>query len=295
MIIFDYSQIGISSMTPFFDDIRKGEDVENIARHAILSKIKSVRNKFSNYGNVVIACDGRSYWRRDVFPHYKALRKVAREESDIPWPEIHRCMDIVKEELKEYSPYKVIHHPKAEADDVMGILVIHVANVRYVQVGLEMQEEPTMLVTWDGDMKQLLATPNVRMYSPMHDKFVKLETSAKEFLRRKIITGDSGDGVPNVFMPEDAIILKIRQKPCTEKRIAPLLEAANLVDGTDDEFVKSRIKMNEQLISFDKIPEWLVSEVIEEYDKPANGNKMKFYQYLCKKKCNRLIEDIDKF
>lgn len=295
MIIFDYSQIGIASMTPFFDDIRRGEDVENIARHAILSKIKSVRVKFSNYDNVVIACDGKSYWRRDVFPHYKALRKIAREESDIPWPEIHRCMDIVKQELKEYSPYKVINHPKAEADDIMGILVNSVANVRFVRVGLEEQEEPTMLVTWDGDMKQLLATSNVRMYSPMHDKFVKLDVKASDFLRRKIITGDTGDGIPNIFMPDDAIVTKQRQKPCTEKRLAPFLESKNLVDGTDDPAIKARILMNEQLISFNKIPEWLTEEIITEYDKPAGGNKMKFYQYLCKKKCNRLIEDIDKF
>lgn len=298
MLIFDYSQVCIAALTPFFDELgADASKVENLGRHAILSKIKYIRKKFSDHKEVVIACDGREYWRRDIFPNYKASRKKYREESNIPWPEIHSLMDKLRHEIADNTMYKVIHHPKAEGDDIMGILTLHVANRRLVEVGLEMDYQPIILVTSDGDMKQLHATPNVRQYSPIHDKFVKLDKglTAKEFLRLKILTGDVGDGVPNVFSHEDDIINKIRQKPASEKKMAPLLAAPDLVSGTCDEVLKKRIIKNEELISFHKIPQWLVDEVIEIYDRPANGNRMTLYKYLAENRCNLLLNEIQQF
>lgn len=298
LIVFDYSQVSIAALTPFFEELSTNPSkVEDLGRHAILSKIKYLRKKFADYGEVVIACDGRSYWRKDVFPNYKAGRKKSREESNIPWAEIHRVMDMVRQEIAENTMYKVIHHPKAEGDDIMAILTLHVANKRLVEVGLEMDYQPILLITSDGDMKQLHATPNVKQYSPMHDKLVKLDkgVSAKEFLRRKILGGDSGDGVANCFSHEDDLINKIRQKPATEKKMSPLLACENMADGTDDDVLKKRIALNEQLVSFHKIPQWLIDEIIEMYDQPAKGDRLKLYKYLAEKRCKMLLEEIQQF
>lgn len=295
MILIDFSQFAIASLSHFFEDIKKDpKDAEGIGRHAILAKIASIRHKFREYGEVVICVDGENYWRKDIFPYYKASRKTAREESDIPWKEIHAIMDLVREELAEHSPYKVIQHDKAEADDLIGILV-KLCNSRLVPVGLDMDSEPVIIQSRDGDMKQLLTNPNVKQYDPMYEKYLKLDMPVKEFLRRKILTGDAGDGIPNCFSPVDSFVTKTRQKPCTEKRMAPLLECANMADGTDDEAVKDRIDLNEQLISFAKIPRWLEEEVLEMYSQKPKGNKMSLFKYLGDKRCTLLMEDINKF
>lgn len=298
MLIIDYSQVCIAALSPFFDEMGSNPtSVENLGRHAILSKIKAIRVQFKEYGEMIIACDGKNYWRKDVHPHYKGLRKKAREESNIPWPEIYRVMDMVRNELAEHSMYKVIRHERAEADDIMAILTLHVANKRLVEVGLEMDYQPVMLVTSDGDMKQLHATPNVKQYSPMHAKYVKLDKgeSAVDFLRHKIIVGDSSDGIPNAFSDINCLMDKIRQTPATEKRIKPLLESEILSDGTNDDKIKSRLEQNETLISFHKIPQWLIDEIIEAYDTKPNGTRMTLFKYLAENKCRLLLDEIQQF
>ena len=78
MIILDYSQIALSNILPFQNDIKRQspEEIKNLIRHTTLSTIKSYKKKYKEYGEVVIACDGRNYWRKSIFPHYKAHRKA---------------------------------------------------------------------------------------------------------------------------------------------------------------------------------------------------------------------------
>jgi hypothetical protein len=298
VIVIDYSQVCIAALTPFFDELGSNpSSVENLGRHAILSKIKAIRVQFKEFGELVIACDGKNYWRKDIHPNYKGLRKKAREESNIPWPEIYRVMDMVRVELAENSMYKVIRHERAEADDIMAILTLHIANKRLVEVGLEQDYQRIILITSDGDMKQLHITPNVYQYSPMHAKYVRLDKgqSAKDFLRHKIIVGDSGDCVPNVFSDINCIFDKIRQTPATAKRVNPILESANLIDGAPDDKIKARLEQNEILVSFDKIPQWLIDEIIEMYDTKPKGNRMTMFKYLAENKCRLLMDEIQQF
>ena len=47
-----------------------------LLRHMILNSLRGYKQKFGKqYGEMVIACDNMKYWRRDVFPLYKAGRK----------------------------------------------------------------------------------------------------------------------------------------------------------------------------------------------------------------------------
>ena len=44
------------------------------------------KSKFGKkYGDIIICCDDKNYWRKQTFPHYKANRKKFREESDYDW------------------------------------------------------------------------------------------------------------------------------------------------------------------------------------------------------------------
>ena len=84
MILVDYSQVALATILTFQRELKGTEsEVKNLIRHVVLSTIKSYKKKYGGeYGQIVIATDGRKYWRKEVFEHYKASRKKAREESE---------------------------------------------------------------------------------------------------------------------------------------------------------------------------------------------------------------------
>ena len=105
MVIVDYSQIALASTLVFTKEIGNNtlEQNKDLIRHAILSSVLANKKKFhQEYGEIVIACDDRNYWRRDKFEYYKASRKTAREASSIDWKTIFECMDSVREDLIKF-------------------------------------------------------------------------------------------------------------------------------------------------------------------------------------------------
>jgi 5'-3' exonuclease len=54
---------------------------EDLLRHMVLNAIRSYNVKFRReYGQMIIACDDRRSWRKELFPYYKANRHKDREE-----------------------------------------------------------------------------------------------------------------------------------------------------------------------------------------------------------------------
>lgn len=128
----------------------------------ILNSIRKFKTKFGKtYGEIVIATDDKKYWRRDFFPYYKANRKTDREKSDFDWTMIFNTISIVRDELREFFPYRVIQVPGAEADDVVATLCKKFHN-----------QEKILVVSADKDFIQLLRYPDVAIYSPLKDEFI---------------------------------------------------------------------------------------------------------------------------
>ena len=95
---------------------------QDLIRHIVINTIRDINLKFRNkYGNLVLAADSKKYWRRAVFPHYKASRKRIRDTSKIDWERIFKHTSVFKEELQNYFPYKYIEVEGAEADDIIGV------------------------------------------------------------------------------------------------------------------------------------------------------------------------------
>jgi len=205
MILIDYSGIALGSII-----VQKTLD-ENMIRHMILNSIRMYRSKFhKQYGEVVIAADGANNWRRGAFPQYKANRRKGRDESDFDWGEAFRILHMVKDEIKENFPYKVIHEEGCEADDIIGTLVQNTQEFGNF--------EPVMIISADGDFKQLQRYDNVKQFSPLLKKFV-VENHPRLHLAEKIIKGDKGDGVPNVLSDDNVFIEELRQTPVTKKKL----------------------------------------------------------------------------
>ena len=153
---------------------RRGEDIAldvNLLRHMVINSIRSLKNKFEGeYGELVIACDNKNYWRKKIFPYYKANRKKAREESGLDWPMIFDTINLIKEELKAIFPYKVVEVETAEADDIIATLVMR-----------SQKDSPLLILSGDHDFIQLQKYKGVRQFSPVTKKFIAAETTPEKY------------------------------------------------------------------------------------------------------------------
>ena len=86
MILVDMNQVTISNLMMQIGSKRQNDVDGDMVRHMVLSSLRLYRNKFlKQYGELVICCDDKDYWRKHRFPHYKASRKKDREQSTIDW------------------------------------------------------------------------------------------------------------------------------------------------------------------------------------------------------------------
>src|SRR5210317_1339959 len=101
MILVDLNQVMISSMMAQIGNHQNAQVDENMLRHMVLNTIRSNRMKFhAEFGELIICADDKNYWRRQMFPYYKANRKKNREESELDWNAIFTALNNIREEIK---------------------------------------------------------------------------------------------------------------------------------------------------------------------------------------------------
>lgn len=281
MIIVDYSQTIISNLMAELNG-RKDVEIEiNLLRHMVVNTIRSYHTNFKDeFGELVIACDNKRYWRKDIFPYYKANRKKAREDSGYNWNAIFEAINTIKAELKEFFPYKVIEVDKAEADDIIATLCKHIT-------------EPIMIVSGDHDFVQLQKYPNVKQWSPITKKNIKCETTPQQFLFEHIIKGDKGDGVPNVLTPDNAIVANERQKPIQTKKMEMWFNDQSTIP-TDVVFIKN-FDRNKRLIDLSMIPQDIETSIINTFHIYPIRDRSLIINYFIQHKMKNLMENLEDF
>lgn len=298
MIILDYSQIALSNILPFQNDIKRqsAEEIKNLIRHTTLSTIKSYKKRYGKeYGELVIACDGNNYWRRQVFPHYKAMRKVNREKSDLDWKAIFESLSELRQDLIDNFPYKVIHVETAEADDVIACLSKYTQSNGLLQEGLFDTPQNVLIVSSDKDFVQLQKYGNVRQWSPMQKKFINAtKKEVNEYTITHIVKGDAGDGIPNILSKDDTFVSAERQKPFSAKRLPEFFEKGIDACKTDEE--RRNYQRNQLLVNFESIPQTLYDNIISSYEntKPG-GDRNSIMEYLMKHQCRLLLDELEDF
>ena len=283
MIIIDYNGIAVGNIITQKLDLN-----EDLIRHTILNTIRMYNKKFRNeYGQVVIACDSSS-WRRDYFPNYKYKRRESREDdkSSIDWTEVFRIINMVREELAENFPYKVIKVDKCEADDIIGALVETTQEFG--------QHEDVMIVSADKDFIQLHKYDNVRQYSPMTKKFIT-DKNPRTYITEHVFKGDSSDGVPNVLSPDNTFVDGIRQSPVTKKKVENWMANIDDLQSVMDEATYRNYCRNRKLIDLSEIPTEIKESIINTYEGTKAASKLKVLNYLIKKRCKLLIESVEEF
>lgn len=286
MIILDLNQVMISNLMMQLGNHTNAELDEGLLRHMILNSIRLYRQKFSkDYGEMVIACDDKNYWRRKVYPYYKANRKKAREKSDLDWTTLFESLNKIRAELKEYFPYRVIQVDTVEADDVIATLC--------EKFGSMVSSERILILSGDKDFNQLQKYSNVEQFDPVRKKWVKAEDPYK-YVQEHILRGDAGDGIPNILSDDDVFLNESkRQKPLTQKKIDAWLgkEPSEFCDDT----MLRNYKRNQQLVDFEFIPEGIRSAILAEYDAQSGKRRDKLFNYFIQNKLKNLIEVIGDF
>ena len=282
MIIFDFNQVAISNLMEQIGSSKTAVD-ETLVRHMILNTIRTYVKKYkeSHGPEVVIACDSKNYWRRGIFPQYKAGRKKARESSGHDWNTIFDCLNKIRDELKVYSPYKVIEIETCEADDIIAVLAMKFAATQKV-----------MILSSDKDFAQLQRFPNVEQYSPILKKVIK-EPLPLAQLKQLIIRGDKGDGIPNILSADDCFVTATRQKPITEVKIIKWMNQQP-AEFCNEEMLRN-YNRNELLIDLAKIPDGLKQNILDTYGDTKAKTKQQFMNYLMSNRLKNLLEVIDEF
>jgi 5'-3' exonuclease len=286
MILVDLNQVLLAGLMAQISGNKKVKLEEHLIRHMILNILRNHIKTFKKeYGEVVLCCDNRKYWRKEYFPFYKAGRKKNREKSDLDWHLIFDMLAKFKDELKENFPYKVVDVEGAEADDIIGTLVPrHIAH------------EDIVIISSDGDFLQLQKYNTgkhiVKQYNPTQKKFLKSENPILE-LKEKIIRGDRGDGIPNIFSPADCFVRELRQKPITKSSILKFLQED--MEKISNDYIRTGYSRNQTLIDLSFIPKEIKEKIINNYEDNKPAPKQKLFNYFVEKKLMNLIDSIGDF
>ena len=280
MILIDLNQVCIANILQEIKQIKKIEPL--LVKHMILSTLLFYRRKFSpEYGELVICCDSKHSWRKDIFPFYKANRKTNRQKDDIDWSGIFEVINSVTEDLKTKFPYAVLNVEHAEADDIIGVL-----SKNYYR------DEKIMIVSSDKDFIQLHKYCNVKQYSPTQKKLLN-SIDPNDYLNEHIMKGDRGDGIPNFLSDDDTFVTDKRSKKILKSK----LEAWKNLDPT--EFCNEKMyrgwKRNQQLVDLSHTPQDIKQKIVDQYDTYEYNQRDKLLNYFIQNKLRNLIEHIGDF
>lgn len=282
MMILDLNQVMISTLMVQLGNHQNAELEEPLLRHMVLNTIRSLNVKFKEeFGEMVIASDGRNSWRRTVFPYYKAHRRKAREESELNWTLIFESFEKIKSELDQYFPYRVIRVDGAEADDIIGTLITEYSAFN----------RKSLIISGDKDFIQLHRYPAVKQFDPVKKKFVRHD-DPEEYLKEHIFRGDRGDGVPNMLSPDGVFVEGGRQTPITTKKVELWLK---MEVSEFDEKMRRGYERNRILIDLSCTPEDIKKQILNKYNEQADKDRSRMFNYFVTYKLKNLMESISEF
>jgi 5'-3' exonuclease len=281
MIIVDFSQVIISTLMAQIGNHKNVKIEEDIIRHMVLNAIRAHKVKFSpEFGEMVIACDDKNYWRKQIYPYYKANRKKERDASELDWNAVFQTLNKIRQEMKEFFPYKVIQVEHAEADDIIATLVKEYH-----------MREKILILSGDKDFGQLQKYPNVKQYSPVLKKYITC-TNPDLFLKEHIMKGDASDGIPNFLSADNVFVMGIRQSPVTAKKMSSWM--LQEPEQFCNENMLRNYKRNQQLIDLECIPTEISEQVLEQYN-TQKKDRSKLFNYFIENRLKNLIECVGDF
>lgn len=294
--------------------------------HLMLNSLRYISRQFKDYGKIILAIDNRNYWRRELYPEYKAHRKKAREDSAVDFDTFFTQLNSFIKILDKCFPYYVLEVDGAEADDIIAVLTKEYS-----------KQEKVLVITSDKDMKQVLLY-GAEMYDPIKQTFIKMsDEEVKLFKQLHILLGDPGDNIPNVmvglefsknfikYLKENGVFIydpyKVKQMSFWqelvdnynvlnkkgekdiyktprfgEKTALKFLKEGHLQDYLQEEGFRANYERNKKLIDFDEIPDNVRQKILDAYKNlqlSYDGNCI--FKFLTKMNLKENLQNINEF
>jgi len=285
MILVDMNQVTISNL---MIHLSNNELNENMVRHMVLNSLRSYKTKFGNeYGELVLCYDDKHYWRKEYFPNYKANRKKDRTASKLDWNELFETLNKIRDEVKEYFPYKVLQVTGAEADDIIATIVKVISETPKLF-------ENVLIMSGDKDFIQLQKHSFVKQYSPTLKKYVN-GVDPNQYRIEHIFKGDRGDGIPNILSSDNTFVEGIRQKPLSKKKIEEWISKNEWPIPEWNDELKRNYQRNKTLIDLECLPSDIFERIYITWKDYEITDRSKILQYFMKYKLRELTEKLGDF
>lgn len=284
MILVDMNQVTLSNLM-----IQIGRNAEvdpDMVRHMVLNSLRGYRNRFcEEYGELVLCYDNKGNWRREYFPNYKHGRRKDRKASKLDWGSIFDTLHLIKQELQNNFPYKVLEVENVEADDIIASVVSYVAET-------PSHYEKVLILSGDKDFIQLQKHSFVTQYSPVLKKFVN-GIDPDVYIKEHILKGDRSDGVPNFLSPDNCFVNELRQRPISKKKLATWIDL-DPEDFCNEEMLRN-YQRNRTLIDLTQAPDWVSKTCVEAYLNSKVNDRSGLLNYFIKHRLKNHMENIGDF
>ena len=138
---------------------------------------------------VYFVLDGKPKARKEIYPEYKANRKINEQDPEevLYWENFHRQKRKIISLAKENLPITVVYHPDEEADDV----IYHLCKTKCSS------NDDIVIISSDSDYIQIInEMENVRLYNPVSKKY--RSKTEYDYVSWKAMVGDRADNIPGV-------------------------------------------------------------------------------------------------
>lgn len=281
MLLIDASNLFYGAAQEYFMNTRERMDMESV-RFVLTSRLAAVCRDMRKFGkNRVLAFDDRKYWRRQVFPHYKASRAKERSDSRFDWDKFFEFYSIYKEELAEFFPLKSLQVDYAEADDIIAVLAPRFSPVEDVCI-------------WSSDTDDLQLQnldPKIKQYSYKSKKMITPANSDYNLFEH-VVRGDATDGIPNILSASDHFVQpdKKRQKAVKATDVESWQRHASEPEKFCSDAMLRRFRENQVLIDYRYIPDRVSRAIIDAYENtPVPQGKI--FDYMVRNKMIRVMQE----
>ncbi|ADO67044.1 putative RNaseH [Cafeteria roenbergensis virus] len=215
------------------------------------------------YNSTVIFCEDapqETLWRHKLIKSKHLQDQYKGERPDLKSKyNFKNVFDYTYKKMipnaKKEKPYPIhqLKLPETEADDIIASICIYMKKHNF--------NEEIIIVSGDDDFTQL-GRENVSILNYHKKKLIKFDNEeCEDKLRLKIINGDKSDNIPSIF-PKSRKEVSLK----TRKLVKESISAMNEFFENNPE-IKSKFKLNEKLIDFNKIPKKIQTPVIKKFKK----------------------------
>lgn len=271
--VFDFNNLAIRTFFAKDVEATSEEPNYNLWKYLIINSI--YLSLFKNDSKeIIIAVDSPISWRKLHWSRYKESRKKKRDTSPANWDRLHKELNILRDEIKEFLPFKIISSEYSEADDIIAIITKNRKN-RYT------------IVSTDEDFLQL-CSDDIKIYNPLKQKFIECK-DPEMFVIKKSLMGQPKDDIFNIKTPIDWPAGK--RKPGFGIKSAEKVINEGYQEWLKKNKLEERFKFNKILIDFNSIPISVKNKILKRYDSYELPNPDKIYSFFKRYKFKSLLDD----